>query len=73
MRHFHEKLREVHGIELSYTWVQQALQGAGLVKGASGADHTGGDGSGVPFRACCCTSMAANTAGFSDDRTTIYW
>jgi transposase len=32
MRHFHEKLREVHGIELSYTWVQQALQGAGLVK-----------------------------------------
>lgn len=32
MRHFHEKLREAHGIELSYTWVQQALQGAGLVK-----------------------------------------
>jgi len=32
MRHFHEKLREEHNIELSYTWVQQALQGAGLVK-----------------------------------------
>lgn len=32
MRHFHEKLRMEHGIELSYTWVQQALQGAGLVK-----------------------------------------
>src|SRR5271154_4754767 len=31
MRHFHEKLREEHSIELSYTWVQQALQGAGLV------------------------------------------
>ena len=31
MRHFHEKLRDEHGIELSYTWVQQALQGAGLV------------------------------------------
>jgi transposase len=31
IRHFHEKLREVHGIELSYTWVQKALQGAGLV------------------------------------------
>src|ERR1700674_1504534 len=31
MRHFHEKLREEHGIELSYTWVQKALQGAGLV------------------------------------------
>jgi len=32
VRHFHEKLREVHGIELSYTWVKRALQGAGLVK-----------------------------------------
>jgi transposase len=32
MLHFHEKLREVHDIKLSYTWVQQALQGAGLVK-----------------------------------------
>jgi transposase InsO family protein len=31
VRHFHEKLRDEHGIELSYTWVQQALQGAGLV------------------------------------------
>jgi transposase len=32
VRHFHEKLREEHGIRLSYTWVKQALQGAGLVK-----------------------------------------
>ena len=31
MRHFHEKLREQHEIRLSYIWVQQALQGAGLV------------------------------------------
>jgi transposase len=31
MRHFHEKLRAEHQIELSYTWVQKALQGAGLV------------------------------------------
>ena len=31
VRHFHEKLKEKHGIHLSYTWVQQALQGAGLV------------------------------------------
>jgi transposase len=33
IRHFHEKLSEEHGIELSYTWVQKALQGAGLVAG----------------------------------------
>ena len=32
VRHFHEKLREVHGIALSYRWVKLALQGAGLVK-----------------------------------------
>ena len=31
VRHFHEKLREEHGLELSYTWVKLALQGAGLV------------------------------------------
>ena len=31
VRHFHEKLREAHGIKLSYTWVKLALQGAGLV------------------------------------------
>jgi len=31
VKHFHEKLREEHAIELSYTWVKQALPGAGLV------------------------------------------
>jgi transposase len=32
VRHFHEKLGEEHDIQLSYTWVKLALQGAGLVK-----------------------------------------
>ena len=32
VRHFHEKLGEQHGIDLSYTWVKAALQGAGLVR-----------------------------------------
>jgi transposase len=31
IRHFHEKLQDEHDIKLSYTWVQLALQGAGLV------------------------------------------
>ena len=31
VRHFHEKLQEEEGIQLSYSWVKQALQGAGLV------------------------------------------
>jgi transposase len=32
VRHFHEKLSSEHNIHLSYTWVKQALQGAGLVQ-----------------------------------------
>src|SRR5260370_17230568 len=28
VRHFHQKLREDHGIELSSTWLKRALQGA---------------------------------------------
>ena len=31
VRHFHEKLREQHEVDLSYTWVKSVLQGAGLV------------------------------------------
>jgi len=31
VRHFHEKLTESEDISLSYSWVKQALQGAGLV------------------------------------------
>jgi transposase len=31
VRHFHEKLREEHGLTYSYTWVKLLLQGAGLV------------------------------------------
>ncbi len=31
VRHFHEKLVADHEIKLSYSWVKQALQGAGLV------------------------------------------
>ena len=32
VQHFHEKLREEHGIHQSYTWVKTALQEAGLVE-----------------------------------------
>ena len=31
VRHFHEKLKSEHQIDLSYSWVKAALQGAGLV------------------------------------------
>jgi transposase len=40
VRHFHEKLVEEHQIGLSYTWVKQALQGAGFVaKGGKRGVH----------------------------------
>jgi hypothetical protein len=40
VRHFHEKLREQHRIEISYTWVYAALTGAGLIaKKRRGAPH----------------------------------
>lgn len=32
VRHFYEKLTAQHGVTLSYTWVKNLLQGAGLVK-----------------------------------------
>jgi len=32
VRHFHDKLVAEHDIELSYTWLKAALQGAGLVR-----------------------------------------
>jgi transposase len=32
VRHFYEKATALHGVTLSYTWVKNLLQGAGLVK-----------------------------------------
>lgn len=32
VQHFHEKLREEHGLQYSYTWVKTVLQEAGLVE-----------------------------------------
>jgi transposase len=32
VQHFHEKLKDEHGIQQSYTWVKTALQEAGLVE-----------------------------------------
>jgi Helix-turn-helix domain len=34
VRHFHQKQRQEHGLQLSYSWVKTALQGAGLVRKA---------------------------------------
>ena len=41
VRHFVEKLRTEHKVELSYTWVKTALQGAGLWQRGANAGSTG--------------------------------
>ena len=64
VQHFHEKLQAEHGIELSYTWVKQALQGAGLVRAEGSAGRIANGASGGPCRGCCCISTAAAISGF---------
>ena len=44
VRHFHEKLREEHGIHYSHTWVKKALQASGLVGFVGNAGRTSGAG-----------------------------
>src|ERR1700722_10117100 len=40
VKHFHEKLKKVHGFTLSYAWTKNKLQEAGkIVKGASSGKH----------------------------------
>ena len=63
MQHFHEKLREEHGIELSYAWVQKALQGAGLVTKRHKRGAHRGDVPGDRWLECCYILTEANIAG----------
>src|SRR5262252_10800221 len=50
VRHFHEKLREEHGIELSYTWVKKALQVQDWSRSGAGASTTSAAGDDVAYR-----------------------
>jgi hypothetical protein len=64
IRHFHEKLREGHQIQLSYTWVQKALQGAGLVaRRHKRGPRIGGGVRDGRCRGCCYTSTVVSTVG----------
>ncbi len=74
VRHFHEKLGEEHGIDLSYTWVKEALQGAGLVnKARQRGVHRRRRQRGVRCPGCCCISTAARTAGFRTSGGMTCW
>ena len=64
VRHFHEKLAEEHQIGLSYTWVKQALQGAGLVKRQAKRGVHRQRRERRPLPGMMCISTAAITSGF---------
>jgi hypothetical protein len=61
--HFHEKLAEQHRIDLSYTWVKRALQGAAWQPRSASGVCTVSGGNGARWLACCI-SMAAGISRF---------
>jgi len=63
VQHFYEKLQSEHGMELSYTWVKQALQGADSWRGGANGACIGNADRDGPCRACCCISMAVSMFG----------
>src|SRR5450631_4602002 len=64
VRHFHEKLSEEHQIGLSYTWVKEALQGAGLVKRKSKRGVRRKRRERRPLPGMMCISTAVIISGF---------
>jgi transposase len=70
LRHFHEKLRDKHAIELSYTRVQRALRERAWWRAARNAASIGGAANGGRCRACRCTSMVASTPGLGTNAGT---
>jgi transposase len=63
VRHFHEKLQAEHQIDLSYTWVKVALQGAGLVARARkrGVHRQRRERRPLPGTAVLCTPSLSST------------
>ena len=65
VRHFHEKLREEHQIELSYTLGEGgAARGGAGGEGAQARGASQAASAAAACRGCCCTSTAAGIAGF---------
>ena len=75
VRGFHEKLVvEEHGIHLSYTWVKQALQGAGLVAKNGSAAFTASGARDAPCQAVLLhPAMAAAISGSRTSAGTTCW
>lgn len=68
VRHFHEKLREEHSIQLSYTWVKTLLQGSGLVAKQKGRKKHRRRRERKPVRGMMLHIDGSHHRWFGDDR-----
>lgn len=68
IRHFCEKLREGHGIRLSYTWVKTLLQGSGLVAKQKGRRKHRRRRERKPLRGMMLHIDGSHHQWFEDDR-----
>lgn len=68
VRHFHEKLREEHSIQLSYTWVKTLLQGSGMVAKAKGRCQHRRRRERKPLRGMMLHIDGSHHRWFGDDR-----
>jgi hypothetical protein len=66
VRHFHGKVAEEPGVQISYTWVKMALQGAGLVNKHRQRGTHRRRRQPRPLPGMCYTSMPASNAWFGD-------
>ena len=65
--------REVHQIEISYTWVYQALTGAGLITKRDDERRTDNGANAGRCRECFFTLTAVSIAGFRTPDSTTCW
>jgi transposase len=71
VKHFHERLQTERGFELSYTWVKDRLQAAGLVRPAPKRSAHRKKRPRRPCRARCCSRTARGTPAWRGSRPWI--
>jgi len=69
VRHFHQIARREHGAKVSYSFLKQTLQAAGLVRKHAREGGTAAGVSPAPASASCCIWMAARMPGWRGSPT----
>jgi hypothetical protein len=69
VRHFYDMARREHQVQVSYSWVKDALQLAGLVPKTGRAGGIGGGASPGRASGSSCTSMGVRMRGSPSPRT----